>query len=187
MQTCLHFPKALSTCSAHTPPEQLPTGWYLMCLTWERSIRRLARRTDCCWEEIPLFEITQTRASVTAFNRCVSFRLLSASWLAVAKGYIPRQRRRAPKSLLREKQAEVMSLTVKHAWLTRATLICTCTRVVQADKNEELPPPWALPPKSKTSSPSCKGILAGYRVDKWSLQVSTRSNLWPCQNSRHAN
>lgn len=64
---------------------------YLACLTWESSINRLARRVVCCWEGIPLFAITHTKASVTTLSRWCSFLLLSGS--SADKGNMPSQRR----------------------------------------------------------------------------------------------
>ena len=94
------------------PVEQTPQGSYLACLTWDRSISRLARRTDCCWEDMPLLAITQTRASVTAFSRWASFRPLSASWGAVAEGYIPGQRIKKPRVIALK--TEVMCSAIRH-------------------------------------------------------------------------
>lgn len=50
---------------------------YLACLMWESSIRRLARRADCCCKESPFFEITQTKASVIASRSLSRLSLLS--------------------------------------------------------------------------------------------------------------
>lgn len=143
----------------HTLGGAAPQEWYLACLTWERSIRRLARRMDCCCGGMPLLEITQTRASVTAFRMWVSFRLLSASWGAAATGYIPGQRREA---------------TSLHVWDNLKSRASPAHGVL----------PNPTPPKSQPHRWAGRESVAECGQTKWPLKVPTGPELWACHSSK---
>lgn len=142
-QSCKHSSQSLSP-SEHAFHQRVPRevaleGLYLACLTWERSMRRLARRTDCCWEGMPLLAITQTRASVTEFNKWVSFRPLSASWVAAANGYIPGQRIKAMSHWSKKRtqnlcaQASSMPTVLqKEGQIDLGSDICTRSEILKA-------------------------------------------------------
>lgn len=53
--------------------------WYLRCRMCESSISRWASRMDCCWEDKPVLEMLQTRASVTESSSLRTFPRLSTS------------------------------------------------------------------------------------------------------------
>lgn len=53
--------------------------WYLRWRMCESSISRWASRMDCCWEDKPILEMLQTRASVTESSSLSTFPRLSTS------------------------------------------------------------------------------------------------------------